>query len=80
MEPLNFELTLEQELMLRNATDAANAMSKEDLATWLVNMTRLYILTQNVSKSLIKRLVALEYEQHTHSFTNNTDTDTPDVG
>ena len=70
---LDVELSLEQSLSIRNIEDAAKHLSKNELAEYLVKVSRLYLMEKNVTRSLINHIMELEHEQLTKS-TNDTTT------
>lgn len=55
LESQDFQLTLEQQLHLRNVTDASTKMTLEQLQEQLVKTTALLMVNQNLVKGLMKK-------------------------
>ncbi|MCU0567848.1 MAG: NblA/ycf18 family protein [Oculatellaceae cyanobacterium Prado106] len=54
MENDSFHLSLEQEFQIRLVEESANAMSREQMADLLVQLSRLMMIKDNVIRSLVK--------------------------
>lgn len=57
---ISFDLSLEQQLMLRNAQDATSQMKREELSTMVVELIRQLEVQKSVTRQLMKRVVLLE--------------------
>ncbi len=53
MESTSFDLTLEQQFEIRQMTDAASAMSREQAVELLLQASRLLMIKTNVMRNLM---------------------------
>lgn len=54
MNPISFDLTLEQQFQMRLIVESANGMSQEQLTDTLIQASRLLMLKENVIQSMMK--------------------------